>query len=151
MSAKNTPETFWARVRRAGANECWLWLGSRIHGYGNLKYQGNAWVAHRLAWTISNGQIPSDLCVLHRCDNPPCCNPKHLFLGTRLDNNRDRMLKGRGGDLKGTKQGNAKLTDEAVRFIRKNKKLSGPELARRFGVQRAAINKVRRGETWKHL
>ena len=74
---------------------CWLWVGRRdSYGYGKLGKKQTA--SHRLSWTIHFGPIPSGLCVLHRCDNPPCVNPAHLFLGTQLDNIRDMNAKGRG-------------------------------------------------------
>lgn len=149
MSAKNTPEKFWSRVRRAGANDCWPWLGARDGGYGQLSYQGKIWRAHRLAWKLTRGSFRNF--VLHRCDNPICCNPKHLFLGTQADNNRDRMLKGRDGDHKGMKHGRAVLTDKAVKFIRAKPEFSGADLARRFGVTRTTVSRVRLWKSWTHV
>lgn len=74
-----------------GPSECWEWSGSRDRkGYGF----GDGGRAHRLAWEWENGPVPAGLMVLHRCDNPPCCNPKHLFVGTALDNARDALAKG---------------------------------------------------------
>jgi len=65
-------------------------------GHGQIHYKGKTVLAHRLSWELANGPIPEGLCVLHDCDNPPCINPEHLFLGTRVDNNLDRDSKGRG-------------------------------------------------------
>ena len=92
----NTPETFWLRVARADPDACWIWQGSkRPQGYGQLSYQGRHTSAHRLAWTLTHGPIPDGLFVLHRCDNPPCVNPAHLFLGTTDDNMHDAFVKHR--------------------------------------------------------
>lgn len=75
---------------------CWLWLKSRNNkGYGKLRYQGKPWVAHRLAWSLERGPVPDGMFVCHHCDNPPCCNPEHLFLGTAKDNMQDALNKGR--------------------------------------------------------
>ena len=75
---------------------CWEWQRcTNKYGYGNLKFEKKTVIAHRLAYKLANDFLPNELCVLHRCDNPKCVNPGHLFLGTRKDNNRDREAKGR--------------------------------------------------------
>lgn len=76
--------------------ECWVWVGhSDKNGYGRLRWNWREIGAHVASWECANGPVPSGFCVLHRCDNPACVNPKHLWLGTIGDNNRDRHLKGR--------------------------------------------------------
>jgi hypothetical protein len=76
---------------------CEEWPAGRSdEGYGYVRWENRQWQAHRLQWVLVNGPIPEGLCVLHRCDNPPCVNPDHLFLGTRRDNNADMVAKSRG-------------------------------------------------------
>ena len=94
-------EGFFRRVEKT--DQCWLWLaGKNKDGYGKVKIHGRSLQAHRVSWEIHHGPIPAGLNVLHRCDNPACVNPAHLFVGTALDNNRDRDAKGRNGCSKRT-------------------------------------------------
>ena len=92
-------ERFWAKVDRASSDACWPWLATHGRfGYGEFKVggrSGRSVKAHRVAWELTHGPISDGLFVLHRCDNPPCCNPGHLFLGTHADNMRDMAQKGR--------------------------------------------------------
>ena len=88
---------FWSKVARTTPDACWPWAAGRIpNGYGAFAQGGRNHGAHRIAYMLTNGPIPEGLCVLHRCDNRPCCNPAHLFLGTLGDNNTDRARKHRG-------------------------------------------------------
>ena len=88
---------FWAKVNIGAPNECWLWTASRNGraGYGNAVVGRRCVGAHRVAWSLTNGPIPDGLVVMHSCDNPPCCNPAHLSVGTNGDNIRDAAAKGR--------------------------------------------------------
>ena len=90
-------ERFWARVDRKGPSDCWEWTGAKLpKGYGQCNWRGQTTQTHRLAYALSNPQnIPGARLVLHTCDNPPCCNPQHLWLGTAKDNTADMMSKGR--------------------------------------------------------
>lgn len=93
-------ERFWAKVdRSAGPNECWPWTANRHpRGYGKFGIRGRLYVASRVAWEIANNAgIPSAHVVMHSCDNPPCCNPAHLSVGTVRDNWNDALAKGRAG------------------------------------------------------
>lgn len=94
---------FWKRVATAGPDECWEWTGSRHKrgGYGQVTATINGvrrpWKAHRIAWELANtAEVPEGLEVCHTCDNPPCCNPTHLFVGSHADNMADMKSKGRG-------------------------------------------------------
>lgn len=99
---------FFSKVDRSGA--CWLWTGARTTaGYGSFRTAGKAWLAHRLAWFLLHGENPGKLFVCHRCDNPPCINPLHLFLGTAKDNAADMSTKQRAA-----RRCREKLSDQDV-------------------------------------
>lgn len=96
-----TPDTFWSKVDVRGPDDCWEWQGSRSTSEPGRDY-GRAWagkgrtqLAHRLSWEMANGDIPPGMQICHHCDNPPCVNPAHLFLGTNRDNVLDGLAKGR--------------------------------------------------------
>lgn len=94
ISIGTPKENLWKHVKKT--ETCWLWTGAKtISGYGCMRVNGENIVAHRVSWEILNGDIPNGLCVLHKCDVRPCIRPDHLFLGTRGDNARDAMSKGR--------------------------------------------------------
>lgn len=145
---------FWDRLDRT--SDCWVWTGDLDpNGYGRVRWQRKHIRAHRLAWAWTNGPIPAGLFVLHRCDNPPCVRPDHLFVGTNADNMRDMVAKGRFGDraLRGSTSPNAKLTEALVAELRARRAAgeSLPSLARLTGVSAAAISNAVRGVTWAHV
>jgi len=147
---------FWSKVQKGKPDECWLWTASKNNkGYGTLGLGSKTFRAHRVAWTIANGPIPDGLCVLHHCDNRLCQNPACLFLGTKADNNADRDRKGRQvpGAAYGELNGQAKLTVQSVRDIRKRaaEGESRHALARECGVSRQTIDNVVRRKFWKHV
>lgn len=153
----NNPSAFWDRVIPEPNTGCWLWLGGSVRaGYGHFPLRGRMVLAHRFAWAEAHGPVPPGLFVCHRCDNPPCCNPAHLFLGTARDNMRDKDAKGRGryvgahSPLRGERHPRAKLTWEAVASIRERHAAGAAirGLARGFGVSQKAIQKIVRGEHW---
>jgi len=174
MPRRSTSEDFWKHVDIKSSNECWEWTGAKNKlGYGRVRYHQQNWKAHRLAWFLTNGNI-DDLHVCHHCDNPSCCNPSHLFLGTAADNMRDCSEKGRHprntthylpeGDnhhsrlhpevvARGEKNGAAVLTKEEVIEIRDKRKqgrtLQG--LADEYSVAKGTIVFIVTRQTWKHI
>lgn len=142
-----------ASVDVRGPDECWPWTGRPNREYGQISLGGKQYGAHRLAYFIAFGVDPGDLCVCHSCDNPPCCNPAHLFLGTVGDNNRDMVAKGRHskrGGAQGGKHPDAKLTEKDVREIRQSRE-THQALAEQYGVGVTTLASARKRETWKHV
>ena len=130
-------------------NNCVLWNKSRNQdGYGHQRFNGQVCGAHRVAWQKANGPIPKGMLVLHKCDNPPCVNVDHLFLGTHADNKHDCMSKGRHKlpDNSGEKHGMSKLSNSDVRLI---KTLKGcflqREIGAMFGVDQSHISDIHNG------
>lgn len=143
----------WDRVNRSDSDECWVWAGPMDKdGYGMFRAFGEQRV-HRAAWVNFNGPIPKGMQVLHRCDNPPCCNPGHLFLGTGADNMRDKASKGRCNPPYGERTSLAKLTGTQVIIIRTlhAEGWTQRSIAKIFGVGYRAINKIVLRQRWKHL
>ena len=131
-----------SKVNRSNSG-CHLWTaGCDSHGYGRMKVNGRNVGAHRIGWELINGPIPSGKRILHSCDNPPCQNPDHWFLGSQLDNMRDMAQKNRSGIRHSTNLGTRKLSDEEVAEIRASSE-SGSALATRFGVSRSHISRLR--------
>jgi len=146
---KETLDRYWEKVDVKGPDDCWEWLaGKHRDGYGHFRFQGNTRKSHRAAWMIENGEIPKGICVLHRCDNPGCVNPAHLFLGTHKDNSRDAAKKGRLP--RGENHCDSKLTISQVLKIRASDKRQ-TALARQYNVSRRNIGLIKNRETWKHI
>lgn len=157
----------WAKVDRSPGQgpeaTCWQWTGgTHEFGYGVIgrgRQTEGTTKTHRVAWEDTYGPIPDGLNVLHRCDNPPCCNPSHLFLGTQQDNVDDARAKGRTTPPPphcGEDQHLSKLQGRQVKRIRRIYKARDPKyganaLACHYGVTRQTIQNAVRGFTWKHL
>src|SRR5580692_813920 len=139
-------DRFWRSVAVGGNDECWPWRRSTFRfGHGRFSLRERTKQAHRAAWILTKGDIPPSTCVLHSCDNPSCCNPAHLFLGTQGDNMKDRDAKER--TAKGERNGRAKLTTESVRAIRMlSKKESQEVIASSYGVAQETISKLLSGK-----
>lgn len=149
---KATPsERFWDKVDKSG--DCWIWMAVRHKkmGYGLFGLSHRQLVlAHRFAYEQAFGAIPDGLSVLHRCDNPPCCNPEHLFLGTRADNIADMCAKGRHPH--GETHGYSKLTWDAVRAIRaiyRERRATQTQIAEQFGVDQTTVSLIVLNRIWK--
>lgn len=150
-------ERFWSKVDKSG--DCWLWIASVNNtGYGEFGIGRKVVKAHRVAYELVVGKIPSKMCVLHRCDNPPCVNPTHLFIGTLKDNAVDMTKKGRRYKPynKGSKHGNAKLTEESVMEMRKLYPNASTlkeylVIGKKYGVSRRTVARALRSESWNHI
>lgn len=131
---------------------CWEWQRFRNErGYGKIGHQGKGWLTHRLVLCL-RGELPEGTYALHRCDNPACINPDHLFAGTQAENLQDMKMKAR--EPRGEKRGHAKLTPEMVRCIRSQYRKgfeTHQSLADRFGVSPRLIGGIIRGQRWTHI
>lgn len=151
--SKALAERFAEKVAPPNRNGCIEWIGGKAdHGYGQISVNGRKQRAHRVAWERAHGPIPAGISVLHKCDNPPCVNVDHLFLGSHLENMRDCALKGRTGwkTHSGEANGNAKLTEADAVMILQSKEPSSV-LAARLGVSYVTVWEVRRGMRWRHV
>lgn len=136
---------------RDGVTTCWWWTaGVNETGYGRIQTKNGPSRAHRISYELHKGPIPQGMGVLHRCDQPGCVNPDHLFLGTPADNAADREAKGRNRPPRGEGQRSAKLTENQVREIRA---ASGKQrdIAKRFGVTQANVWAILARKTWAHI
>lgn len=175
---KQTPESikarFWEKVDKTvghgSNNDCWIWTSTIVGGYGQFKLNCKGIVAHRFSYEITYGTIPKDLIVCHRCDNPLCVNPAHLWVGTNADNSFD--MKNKGRSLKGDKN-NARLYPEKLKrgsqhpssVLNENQVLEirykwnkahkkfgmFSELAKEYGVNRTTISAIIKYKRWKHI
>jgi HNH endonuclease len=177
MPLQYTPKDmvrFWAKIDRSG--DCWVWTAATGNqGYGQFVVNHRKIRAHRIAFELAYGPIPTGLLVLHRCDNPPCCNPDHLFLGTQADNVDDMVEKRRHGThvhperrATGSRHGSqtkpeklkrgeavhtARLTADDVRDIRARAAAGSSQrkLAALYGVAQSNIAAIVLRKTWKHI
>lgn len=140
---------FWSKVDKNGANGCWNWQGWKDRqGYGHAIIKRRKVKAHRFSWMIYNAVIPAGLCVLHKCDNPSCVNPEHLFLGTRKDNAVDKMNKGRC--LYGEKHCLVKITEEQAMSILSDPR-SNYAIGKEYGISNQQVSRIKTGKRWRHL
>lgn len=133
-------------------NECWEWQGMKSErGYGRVKIEGKRISAHRIAYMLCYGAFDDNLYVCHRCDNPSCCNPNHLFLATTQENTADKIFKNR--QIKGTQVNTSKFTEKDIKIIRELGKQgqSTSTIARQYGVTPKAIRDIVLRLTWKHI
>lgn len=159
MEPQFTPgdiERFWSRVAKGESSECWPWTRAKNdYGYGLFwsPRHKRFYRAHRVAWLLTHGPIPEEMVVRHKtCDNPPCCNPHHLAVGTHADNVADKTEKGR--QLYGERDPKSKLLESEVQDIR-NLYASGAlyqyQIARVYGVSKGCVRDIIAGVNWSHL
>lgn len=169
MHTNTQQDRFWRKVIKGTPQQCWEWNAGKFWcGYGSAWFNGKVWYAHRLAYYLEVGEIPSGGCVCHSCDNRGCVNPNHLFLGTNSDNVTDKVSKSR--QAKGEKHGDTirpktprgishprvKLTLQDVKNIRrlyvyKSKELGSKGLAEKFGVRFQTILAIVKRKNWTHI
>lgn len=146
-------ERFWAKVDIKSEEECWEWEGSsNSHGYGTINVGGRignkhgiTLSTHRVAKTLSMGEeIPDGLLVMHTCDNPPCCNPSHLEVGTDQDNMSDKVNKGRQPTILGNSKNDWDIIDDI-----RSSSLSGKELTEKYGLAKSTVSMIRNNKIWK--
>jgi hypothetical protein len=153
---------FWTRVDASGGPDaCWPFVGRHNQcGYGvvrigSVRTVQRGELAHRVAYVLTQGEFPPDRPFgLHTCDNPPCCNPSHIYAGTQADNNRDRAKRGRNGNLKGESNGQAVLSEEIVREARRRwaaDRITATALAAEYGVALNTLLDAIRGRHWGHV
>lgn len=144
------------RVQRGGDDECWPWTGgTNDRGYGQVRLGQTVYYAHRLSLSLSGIEVPSDLEVLHQCDNPRCCNPKHLRLGSHLENIRDMDRKGRRRTVAYAGEANhlSKLAEQDVLDIRRRHGMGEQQttLAREYGIGQSAVWMIVNRRNWRHI
>ncbi|TSA41005.1 MAG: HNH endonuclease [Verrucomicrobiales bacterium] len=144
-------DSFWSRVKKT--DDCWIFSGGKKgRGYGQHRFQGQSQSAHRVSFQLCKGEIPKGILVCHTCDNPPCVNPDHLFLGTGKDNAQDMLKKGRENKEKGSKRYCSKLTEETcLQLKRLLPSMTDVQLSKRFGISRMAVWFIRNGLRWMHV
>lgn len=165
---KNTPETIWKFIDKSGGDSaCWPWTGCLNHkGYGVITINWKSVLVHRIALESVIGKLPEGQCSLHRCDRPVCCNPNHLFAGTKSVNHADMMAKGRNAKgeklsealklvaKRGEDSASAKLSEAQVLEIRNlyaTTKIKVGEIAKRCGTTVRNVKNIISGKTWSHI
>lgn len=151
---ESTLNRFWSKVSKGGPDECWDWTGAGCDSqnkYGRILAGGRIWHAHRLSFSIANGDIPKGMCVCHSCDRYQCVNPKHLWLGSHADNMSD--MKNKGRSLKGESHHEAVLLDSQVGYIKRliEAGYSDSTIAGWYCIHRMQIGRIRRGNNWRHI
>ena len=146
---------FWKYiVKDIDPDKCWKWTGSKLkYGYGNISVNDAIKLAHRVSYEMHKGKIPDGLHCLHICDNPECCNPLHLRLGTNADNVADKMAKGRLNSNAGSHNPRAILKESDIILIKKKLQdgVKGAVIAREYGVGKTAISRIKLGKAWSHV
>ncbi len=146
-----TEKRFWSKVEHKPGG-CWEWTAGTNRGYGEFWLSGGMRKAHRVSYKMEYGSIPTNMCVCHHCDNPPCVRPSHLFIATQKENLTDAYLKGRlrNGVSIGSAHGRSKLTEKQVSGILKDTRTHG-DIAKDYNVSRSTVSLIKQRKTWKHV
>jgi len=150
---KSVKERYWEKVKKGAPDDCWPWLGSKSGNFGHGRFSINrhrGTTAHRYGWILAHGDIPEGKFVCHKCDNPSCVNPDHLFLGTHKDNMQDMVKKNRCNKPIGDKHHNSKVNPDIVRHIRK-KEMQQRAYAKLYGLCQRTVAEIQKKLTWKHV
>ena len=146
---------FWSKVNKLSPEECWPWIGAKSSwGYGNFRFRKKPWPAHRVVWVLNHGEIPKGMYICHKCDNPPCCNPDHLFMGTPKENTADMFNKGYNHNhLRGSNHPLARFNENEILEIKKllHHGVKQTHIARMFNTRQSHISKIKRNEIWGYL
>jgi hypothetical protein len=151
-------ERFWEKVNKAGPDECWEWQGARgpaghgVFTIGSKRDKTRKTIpAHRFAYTLEHGTISDDKEACHKCDNPPCCNPAHIFAGTHRENMEDMVAKDRSA--RGERSGSTKLTDNDVIKIRQliDCGMKQAEIGKLYSISQKAVSLIALRKRWKHI
>lgn len=145
----DVPSRFWDKVAVGTPFECWPWRGSMDRdGYGRAKIAGKPLAASRAAYILATGKSIDGLMVCHHCDNPSCCNPSHLYAGSKSDNERDKFK--RGKTHRGEKNPAGKLSEDQVQNIRRlfDQGMTNVAIGKMMGVHHSTISKIRTGKSW---
>lgn len=153
IDSKEFSDRFWSRVQPAGDDQCWPWMRAcQTKGYGQIYIGETAHRAHRMAFRLVHGKWPNVIC--HKCDNPICCNPRHLIDGTYQQNMEERSARGRHNCPKGEKSPSSKLTEEKVLAIRADHASGFTHqrlLAEKYGCSGAMVSLIVRRKNWTHI
>lgn len=154
---ENVAIRFWSKVTKMGEDECWDWHGCLSDcGYGLMTHKRKHWKAHRFAYFLTYGEFDPLMDVLHKCDNPKCCNPAHLKLGTASENMRDAYARGRKipWNPKGSIHPMAKINEQQaieIRTLFATGTFSKRAIGKRFGITASAVGSIVKRRTWSHV
>jgi hypothetical protein len=155
MVKVNIPEDVWKKINKKSSSECWEWMGCKSgDGYGAIQINKRTYSVHRLVYELTYDKIPTGLCVCHTCDNPLCCNPKHLWVGTTQENLKDRDLKNRQSYSYGELCGTHKLITQEVLEIRRlfeTNQYTQKELGSKYNVSQSLISGIILKKKWVHI